>query len=102
MWYNRFKEGQEDFNDDVPSGRQSMSTTDKNIEAVKKIILDNYRITIIEVADDVGISLGSCQAAFTSVLSMKPAAAKIVPNLLKFWGKTMSHVHRSRDDDDAQ
>ena len=54
LWYNRFKEGQ-DFNDDARVGRPSTST-DENIEAVKQMILDNRRITISEVADDVGIS----------------------------------------------
>ena len=72
MWYNRFKEGREDINDD------------ENIEAVKKIILGNRRITIREAADDVGISFGSCQAIFTDVLGMKLVAAKIVPKLVNF------------------
>ena len=54
LWYNRFKEGQ-DVNDDARVGRPSTST-DENIEAVKQMILDNCRITISEVADDVGIS----------------------------------------------
>ena len=43
--------------------------------AVKNMILDNHRITIREAADDVGISLGLCQAIFTHVLGMKHAAA---------------------------
>ena len=30
--------------------------------------LDNRRITIREVADDVGISFGSCQAIFTNII----------------------------------
>ena len=42
------------------------------------MILDNRRITIREVANDVGISFGSCQAIFTNVLGVKLAAAKIV------------------------
>ena len=54
------------------------------IEPVKKIIFNNRRITIKEVADDVGISFGSCQAIFTDVLSMKHAAAEIVPIFLNF------------------
>ena len=61
-----------------------MSTTDENIEAVKKTILDNHRITIIEIADDVGISFGSGQAIFTNVLGMNRTAEKIVPKLLNF------------------
>ena len=59
LWYNRFKEGREDVNDDYRPGRPSTPITDENIEAVKKIILDNRRITIREVADDIGISFGS-------------------------------------------
>ena len=54
LWCNRFKEGREDVNDDARPGRPSTSTIDENIEAVKKMILDNRRITIREVADDVG------------------------------------------------
>ena len=38
LWYNRFKEGREDVNDDAGSGRPSTSTTAENINAVKKII----------------------------------------------------------------
>ena len=36
--YNRFKEGQEDVNDNARPNRPSTSTTDENIEAVKKWI----------------------------------------------------------------
>ena len=48
------------------------------------MILDNRRIIIREVAEDVGISFGSCQAIFMDVLGMKWTAAKIVPKLLNF------------------
>ena len=61
-----------------------MSKTDENIEAGKKMILDNRRITTREIADDVGILFGSCRAIFTDVLGMKSAATKIVPKLLNF------------------
>ena len=78
------KECREDVNDNARSSRPSTSTTDENIEAVKKMILDNRRITIREVVKDVGISFGSCQAIFTDALGMKRAAVKIVPKLLNF------------------
>ena len=48
------------------------------------MILNNRRITIREVADDIGISFGSCQEIFTDVLGRKPVAAKIIPKLLNF------------------
>ena len=46
LWCNQFKEGREDVNVDAPS----TPTTDENIEAVKKMILDYRRITTREVA----------------------------------------------------
>ena len=73
LWYNRFKEGREQVSDVARPGRPSTSTTDENIEAVRKMILNNGRIAIREVADDVGISFGSCQAIFTDILGMKHA-----------------------------
>ena len=48
LWYNRFKEGREDVNNNARPGRPSTSTTDETIKAVKKMILDNHRITIRE------------------------------------------------------
>ena len=84
LWYNRFKEGREDINDDARPGRSSLSTTYENIEAVRtkwfRIIVE----TLSEVADDVAISFGSCQAIFMDVLDMKSAAAKIVTKLHNF------------------
>ena len=47
LWYNRFKEGR-DLNNDASPGRLSTSTTDENIKAVKKMVLDNLRITVRE------------------------------------------------------
>ena len=46
-------------------------------------IIEAVEITIL-VADDVGISFGSCQTIFTDFLGMKYAAAKIVTKLLNF------------------
>ena len=84
LFYNRFREGLEDVNDDTHPGRPSTLTTYENIEAVKKMILDNRRITIREVADAVYIAFGSCQAIFADILGMKRAAPKFVPKLLNF------------------
>ena len=84
MWYNRFKEGRVNVNEDAQPGRPSTSTTDENFEAVKEMILDNRRITTREVANNVSTSFGTCQAIFKEVLGMKQAAAKIVPKLLNF------------------
>ena len=56
-----------------------MSTTDENIEAVNKILIENHQFTIREVAEDVSMSVKSCHAIFSDVLGIKCVAAKFVP-----------------------
>ena len=69
-------------NVDFRPGCSSTSTTAENIDAVKKMIFDNRRITVREVADDVSISFVSCQAIFMDILGIKLAAEKMVLNLI--------------------
>ena len=84
-WYKRFQDGREDVEDDERPGRPSTSTTDENdVENVKEMFMNDRRITIREVADDVGILIGSCHEIFSNVLGMKRVAAKFVPKLLNF------------------
>ena len=83
-WYKRFQDGREDVEDDERPGRPSTSTTDENVEKVKAMVMNDRRITIREVADDVCISIGSCHEIFLNVLGMKRVAAKFVPKLLNF------------------
>ena len=56
LWYNRFKKGRAYVNCDARPGCPSTLRADENIEAIKKMILDNCRYTIREATDDVGIS----------------------------------------------
>ncbi|XP_011701752.1 PREDICTED: putative uncharacterized protein FLJ37770 [Wasmannia auropunctata] len=70
-WYKMFSEGREDVNDEERAGRPSTSTTDENIDEVKKIVLANRRITVREVAEDLNISIGSCHSIFTNDLGMR-------------------------------
>ncbi|VEN48079.1 unnamed protein product [Callosobruchus maculatus] len=83
-WYKMFSEGREDVNDEERAGRPSTSTTDENIDKVKKIVLANRRITVREVAEDLNISIGSCHSILTNDLGMSRIAAKFVPKLLNF------------------
>ena len=61
---------------DARPGRPSTSTSSENTEAVKKIVMENRRITIREVAEDVCISVGSCYAIFSDILGLKRVAEK--------------------------
>ena len=79
-----FSEGREDVSDEERSGRPSTSTTDENIDEVKKLVLANRRITVREVAEDLNISIGLCHSIITNSLGMRRVAAKFIPKLLNF------------------
>ena len=66
-------QGQEDVNDEERAGRPGTSTTDENIDEVKKIVFFNRRITIRELAEDLNMSIGSCHSIFTNDLGMAEA-----------------------------
>ena len=90
-----FSEGREDVNDEERAGRPSTSTTDKNIDEVKKMLV-NRRISVREAAEDLIISIGSCHSICTNDLGMIRFAEKFVPKLLNFdqkhhhfWPKTV-------------
>ena len=67
-WYKLFTEGREEVNDDARPGQPSTSTTNENTEAVKKIVMENRRITMREVAEDAGKSVASCHTIFSDIL----------------------------------
>ena len=83
-WYKRFQDGREDVEDDERPGRPGTSTTDENVEKVKEMVMNDRRITIREVADDVSISISSCYEIFSNAFGMKRVAAKFVLKLLNF------------------
>ena len=80
-WYSRFKTGRTSI-DDPRSGRPSTSTDDVRIDAVCDLIFQNRSLTIREIAEDVGISFGSCQAILIEKLNMYRVAAKFVLRVL--------------------
>jgi DNA-binding Lrp family transcriptional regulator len=57
---------------------------DENVKKVEKMVMNDHRITIREVADEVGISIGSCHNIVSYVLGMKRVAAKSNPKPLNF------------------
>ena len=52
------------------------------IAKVRTVVRNNRRLTVREIADDCGISVGSCDASLTDNLYMKRVCAKFVPRLL--------------------
>jgi len=81
-WFRRFKEGRTSVESDPRSGRQSTLRREEMIAKVRTIFRNNRRLTVREISDDCGISVGSCDVIVTDDLHMKRVCAKCVPPLL--------------------
>ena len=86
-WHKTFSEGREVVENFPHARRPSTSVNDDNIEKVKKIVLENRRVGIREVAEALNISYGSTQHIAVHVMDMKRVAARLVPKDLNFLQK---------------
>ena len=75
-WHKAFSEGREVVEHLPHASRPSTSVSDDKIEKVKKIVLENRRVGIREVAEALNISYGSTQHIVVHVLGMKRVAAR--------------------------
>ena len=68
--------------EDPKPGRPSTSTNEDHVDRVRAVIRGNRRLTVREVAEEVGISIRSCHQIFTQKLKIRRVSAKFVPRLL--------------------
>jgi hypothetical protein len=61
--------------------RPSTSTNDDLVGRVRAVICGNRRLSVREVADEVGIVIGSCPEIFTEKLQVHHVSAKFLPRL---------------------
>ena len=81
-WYQRFKSVRTSIEDDPKCGRPSTSMDHDHVEKVLAVIRQNHRLTVREVAEEVGICKRSCHLILIDKLKMCGVAAKFVPRLL--------------------
>jgi len=81
-WYARSKRGRTLLEDDERSGRTSTSSTPKHVETIRRLMHEDRRRTIKDIATIVNVSYGTVQTSVKSDLNMNRVAAKCVPRLL--------------------
>ena len=81
-WFRRFKDGQDSIKSEQRQGRPSTSRNNDIIETVQELVIEDRRLTVREISDDLDISIGSCHSILTQDLGMRRVAAKFVPRLL--------------------
>jgi len=57
--YNRFKDGQTSVYSDARSGRPSTNRNDELIDQMRTFVVQDHRVTVRELAEEVGLSTGT-------------------------------------------
>jgi histone-lysine N-methyltransferase SETMAR len=68
---------------DARSGRPSTSRNDELIEQVRHMVIQDRRVTVRELAGEMGISTGSVHSILTNGLALRRVSAKFVPKLIQ-------------------
>jgi hypothetical protein len=81
-WYQRFKSGRTSVEKNPKSGKPSTSNDNDHVEKVLAMIHQNHRLTVREVAKEVGIRKRSCHLILTNQTQVHHVATKFVPRLV--------------------
>ncbi|PNF36742.1 hypothetical protein B7P43_G11567 [Cryptotermes secundus] len=81
-WYNRFKDGHTPVDSEPCSDRPSTSRNENVIEQVRTLVMEDRRITVRELANEIGVALDQYIQFFTEDLGMRRVSTKFVLKLL--------------------
>ena len=96
QWYADFKRGRTDTNYAERSGKLNEAVTPENIKQVLKILMDDRKLKVCEIAKMVNISTGKASTILNEKLGMKKVFSKWVPRFL-----TMEQKQRRVDDSES-
>jgi len=81
-WENQFKDGRTSVESDAHFVRPSTTRNDELIDQVRTLVMQDHRVTVRELAEEVGISTGSVHSFLTDDSALRRVSAKFVPKLL--------------------
>ncbi len=81
-WLDRFKEGRESIEDAPRPGRPKVESGKENVERVKEAIEGDSRLTVVDLAETLGISHSTIHRILVETLGLSRLVARWVPKLL--------------------
>ncbi|GFR17574.1 histone-lysine N-methyltransferase SETMAR [Trichonephila clavata] len=85
-WCRTFSDGRQQLEDIPRAGRTRTATTDANVGKVDDMIRANRRITIDEVAEELGIAHERAQNIIHDILRYRKVSARWMP-------RQLTHTH---------
>jgi hypothetical protein len=81
-WYSRFEDGSTSVDSEPRHGKPLTSRNDNVIYQVRTLLMQDRRITVRELADKEGVSIGSVRAILNADLVLRRVSMKFMPKLL--------------------
>lgn len=82
-WAGLFKRGRRSVDNDPPPGRTPLVTSAEYVTRVHNIVLGDRRITMGQIAEEVGCSITTIHRILHNHLHMKKLSARWVPRMLR-------------------
>jgi hypothetical protein len=80
-WYNRFKDNRTSVEIDARSNKLSTNRNDELTDQVRTLVMQDRRVTVRELVEEVGISTGSVHFILTDDLAMRERGSCIMTML---------------------
>ena len=82
-WIERFRDGREAVEDDKGCGRPTTSKNNEKIDFVRNLVKEDGRLTVYQIAETVGILVGSAHSIPHDDLCFSKLSARWVPKALR-------------------
>lgn len=81
-WAALFRMGRTELEDDPRSGRPSTAITEANVEKIEKMVMQDRRLKVLQIAAEVGLSYGTVEKILHERLHLTKVSARWVPRNL--------------------